>query len=72
MATYFSPNKVEEITVSLKVKMANGKVEHNREMKFTENDIGREAVIQLADLLLSSCDLAASIPNRLKESSKLT
>ena len=60
MATYFSPNRVEEITVVLKVKLANGRGEQMREMTFTDKDTGAEQVAQLADLLLSACDLAAS------------
>ena len=60
--TFFSPNRVEEITVLLKVKLANGRGEHAREMTFTDKEHGFEQVSQLADLLLSACDLAASRP----------
>lgn len=58
MATYFSPNRVKEIKVSLKIKLASGGGGHNREMTFTDKENGREVVMQLADLLLSACDLA--------------
>lgn len=60
--TFFSPNRVEEITVLLKIKLANGQGEHAREMIFTDKEDGAETVSQLADLLLSACDLAASRP----------
>lgn len=59
MATYFSPSRVIEVTVYVKVNLANGG-EHVREMVFTDEENGRETVIQLADLLLSACDLADS------------
>ena len=62
MATFFSPNRVEEITVLLKVKLANGRGDQTREMTFTDKEHGVEQVVQLADLLLSACDLAASRP----------
>lgn len=60
MATYFSPSRVEEITVSLAIKLANGQGEHVRKMTFSEAINERETLNQLADLLLSACDLAAS------------
>ena len=60
MATFFSPNRVEEVSVILKVKLANGQGEHTREMVFTDSINGRETVIQLADLFLSACDLVSA------------
>lgn len=60
MATYFCPNRVEEVTVMLKVKLAYNRGEHVREMVFTDKRNGQRTVEQLADLLLSACDLAAS------------
>lgn len=60
MATFFSPNRVEELTVSLAIKLANGQGEQVRELTFSETNNGREPLNQLADLLLSACDLAAS------------
>lgn len=66
MATFFSPNRVQEITVMLKITLANGQGEQVREMRFTDTENGKYTVAQLADLFLSACDLASAIvtPNR--------
>jgi hypothetical protein len=61
MATYFGPNRVQEISVTLKIKLANGQGEQVREILFTDSANGRETVAQLADLFLSACDLATAI-----------
>ena len=61
MATFFSPNRVQDISVTLKIKLANGQGEQVREVFFTESANGRETVVQLADLFLSACDLATAI-----------
>ena len=61
MATYFSPNRVQGISVTLKIKLANRQGEQVREIAFTDAVNGRETVAQLADLFLSACDLASSI-----------
>jgi hypothetical protein len=60
MTTCYAPDKIEEITVMLKVKLAYGRGEVHREMMFSESKNGRETVTQLADLMLSACDLALS------------
>lgn len=57
MANLYVAPLVKEITVTLKINMRSGG-EMNRLMTFTDEDNGRETVQQLADLLLSACDLA--------------
>ena len=61
MATFFSPNRVQDISVILKIKLANGQGEQTREINFTDKANGRETVAQLADLFLSACDLATAV-----------
>lgn len=59
--TTFSPNRVEKLKVSLTIKLADGQGEQAHEMIFRATDNGRESSLnQLADLLLSACDLARS------------
>ena len=61
MATFFSPNRVQEITVMLKITLANGQGEQVREMRFTDTENGKHTVAQLAGLVLSACDLASAV-----------
>lgn len=51
-------DRVESITVTLHVTLANRRGEHVSEMTFSEFEHGRETVNQLADLLLNACALA--------------
>mgnify|MGYP001620082190 CR=1 FL=1 len=61
MATFFSPNRVQEITVMLKITLADRRGEQVREMRFTDTENGINTVMQLADLFLSACDLASAV-----------
>ena len=63
--SYVAP-LVKEITVTLEIKMRDGSG-MNREMTFNDEYNGRETVQQLADLLLSACDLADSAGRKKNE-----
>ena len=58
MSGFFTPDRVETLTVKLDVTLAHGRGHHVREMTFTDAIHGRQTVEQLADLFLSACDLA--------------
>lgn len=61
MATYFGPNHVTRIAVTLDVTMAYHAGQHVRQLVFTDAEIGAEKLNHLADLLLSACDLAEGL-----------
>ena len=59
MANLHSPTRVDAIEITLKIDLGLGG-DNNRKMAFTAERNGAETVRQLADLLLSACDLALS------------
>lgn len=59
MATFYAPSSVDRVAVKMTVTLGPpGRGEHTREYEFTAERNGVETLAQLADLMLSACDLA--------------